>query len=30
MIYKDGEKIGTWNQWDETGKLIQTTNYSAL
>jgi antitoxin component YwqK of YwqJK toxin-antitoxin module len=30
MIYKDGQKVGIWNQWDENGKLIQTTNYNAL
>ena len=23
MEYKDGEKVGTWTQWDETGAVIK-------
>ena len=30
MEYRDGEKTGTWYQWDEKGEVMKTTTYNGL
>jgi antitoxin component YwqK of YwqJK toxin-antitoxin module len=30
MEYKDGEKAGTWTQWDENGAEVKSTSYAAM
>jgi antitoxin component YwqK of YwqJK toxin-antitoxin module len=30
MEYKDGEKVGTWTQWDDAGTIVKTTDYASM
>jgi antitoxin component YwqK of YwqJK toxin-antitoxin module len=30
MEYKDGEKVGTWIQWDENGTVVKSTDYASM